>query len=133
MATISPNNTERVAVPNSTADVAIPNSSKYTKFLFCLEGCTATATYQIVADLGAGGAGPVPLEILPTVSNNMNQGRWGSEVTVANPPTTVTFQVTLAAPCPAGLILRHSGGADNAVAGTLHASMSGSVYSQGLN
>ena len=129
MATISPNNTERVAVPASGDDIAIPNSSKYTKFLFCLEGCAASEGYQIVADLGAGGAGPVPLQVLPAGTPTT---RWAVSVTVANPATTVTFQVTLEAPCPAGLILRNVGGGNNAT-GTLHVSMSGSVYSQGLS
>jgi len=128
MATISPNNTERVAV-SGTADAEIPNSSKYTKFLFVLEGCTQNAKYRIVANMGQGGVSPVPLEGLPT-----EQGmRWYSEVTVTNTGPSA-FQVTLAAPAVAGLALVHqSGGTDNVADGTLHVSMSGSVYSQGLN
>jgi hypothetical protein len=128
MATISPNNTERVAVPASTANVAIPNSSKYTKFLFVLEGCTTAAEYRIVADMGQGGISPLPLEGLP----NAQGMRWGAEVTVVAAGPSA-FQVTLTAPAVAGLVLVHSGGDANATTGTLHVSMAGSVYSQGLN
>jgi len=130
MATISPNNTERVAIPADTSSVAIPNSSKYTKFLFVLEGCTEDAQYRIMANMGQGGISPVPLEGLPAGGGM----RWYSEVTVLAPATGPSaFQVTLAAPAVAGLVLVNSGGTDNAATGTLHVSMSGSVYSQGLN
>ena len=127
MATISPNNTERVALAADNNSVPIPNSSKYTKFLFVLEGCTTDAQYRIMADMGQGGISPVPLEGLP------NAGlRWYSEVTVVAAGPSA-FQVTLAAPAVAGLVLVHSGGSNNSATGTLHVSMSGSVYSQGLN
>ena len=128
MATISPNNTERVAIPADTSSVAIPNSSKYTKFLFVLEGCTENAQYRIMANMGQGGISPVTLEGLP----NAQGMRWGAEVTVVSAGPSA-FQVTLAAPAVAGLVLVNSGGTDNGVIGTLHVSMAGSVYSQGLN